>query len=612
LTLNRLGRRDVRQMIGTGVSTAVADLVETLVERSDGVPLFAEELARLMKDEIGRIGRSEIPATLHDLLMARLDRLGAARRIAQVGAVIGREFSYPLLAAVAGASTSDLDAALAQLADAELLYVRGFPPDATYMFKHALIRDAAYGSLLKGRRRALHIAIATALAERFPDTAEALPELLAHHYTQAGEPETAWRAWQRAGEHAVARSALVEAADHFATAVELLGTLPDAPERGQQRLMLQVLLGQALAATKGYGADEVTEAFARAREFARQIGGTPELLSVLFGLWTSIGGKGEFGVARDLADELLIVAERAGMRAEMVWGHLAHGVNHFSLGDVARARDHLAQVIVLYRENARPPGPSDPGVMALSYATVNSWVLGLVDEAREHSRSSLELAEHLGNPFAVAWAELFTALLYVLLREPRSALEHADPLIALSIEHQFPLFLGLATIVRGAALSEDGRREEGIAELRKGLDLYLATGQRVSHRLYLSWLAEACVAARADADATAVVEEGLGMRTEERLFEPELHRLRAELLARQGAETARVEASFREALELARSQTARSLELRVATSYARWLRSAQRVDEARQSLGAVCAWFPGALDTRDLREARLVLGELTA
>ena len=555
MTLNRLSEPEVRQMIAFGAGvTALKRLVDTLVARSDGVPLFAEELARLMNDKTASFAQSQIPGTLQDLLLARLDRLGATRRIAQVGAVIGREFSYALLEAVAGSSPADLDTALALLTDADLLYARGFPPDATYMFKHVLIRDAAYGSLLKSRRRALHVAIATALVERFPDTAEALPELLAHHYTEAGELEAAWRAWHGAGERAVARSAPVEAADHFTKAVRLLGTLPDAPERGQQRLTLQVLLGQALAATKGYGANEVTDAFARAREFARQIGGTPELLAVLFGLWTSIAGKGEFGVARDLADEMLVVAERAGKRAETVWGHLAHGLNQFSLGDFATARDHLIEVVALYREGTGPPSLSDPGIMALSYATANSWMLGLVDEARERSQEALALAEQLRNPLAVAWAEFFTGFFYVFLREPRRALEHADPLIALSTEHQFPLFLALATIVRGAAISEDGRHEEGIAELRKGLDLFVATGQRVAHRMYLSWLAEACAAAGADADAAAVVEEGLGMRTDERLFEPALHQLRAELLVRQGAPPARVEASFREAIALARSR----------------------------------------------------------
>ncbi len=606
-TLDRLSQQQVRQMM----TSALPELVEMLVARSDGVPLFAEELTRLMTDEIGRVAQGQIPATLQDLLAARLDRLGSARRIAQIGAAIGRDFSYGLLEAVAGSPMPDLDAALARLATAELLYARGFPPEATYVFKHALIRDAAYGSLLKRRRRELHLAIARALTERFPETAEAMPELLAHHYTEASELETAWRAWQRAGELAVARSALREAAGHFATALRVLAMLPDAPARPQQALNLQILLGQALAATKGYGAREVTDAFARARELARRVGGTPELLSVLFGLWTSIAGQGELRVARDLADELLVAADQAGRRSEMVWGHLAHGINHYSLGDAAAAREHLAQVVVLYREVERPASPSDPGIMALSYATVNSWTLGLVDEAREHSRASLELAEHLRNPLAVAWAGFFTAALHVFLREPRRSLEHVDPLIALSSEHQFPLFVGLATIVRGAALSEDGRCEEALDELRKGLAIFRATGQRVSHRLYLSWLAQAYADAGAIEEATATVEEALAMATDERLFEPELHRLRAELLVRRGADPGRVEAAFRDALELARHQTARSLELRAATSYARWLEASRRSDEARRHLGDVCGWFPAACDTRDLREARALLRELS-
>ncbi|HKA27997.1 MAG TPA: AAA family ATPase [Candidatus Binatia bacterium] len=612
VTLNRLDRQHVREMIASRTHSALLELVETLVARSDGVPLFAEELTSLVTGAAGRFALGEVPATLQDLLAARLDRVGPARRIAQIGAAIGREFSYRLLEAIAGSTAADLGDALARLTDAELLHARGFPPDATYVFKHALIRDAAYGTLLKSRRRELHVAIARTLTDRFPDTVETMPELLAHHFTEAGEVETAWRQWQRAGELAVARSALREAAGHFTKALELLGTLPDAPGRVQQTLNLQVLLGQALAATKGYGARDVTDAFARARELARQAGGTPELLSVLFGLWTSIAGQGELGVARGLADELLVVAERAGMRTELVWGHLAHGVNHYSLGELTAARDHLARVVLLYREVERPPSPSDPGVMALSYATVNSWTLGLVDESRERSRESLELAQRLRNPLAVAWARFFTGALHVFLKEPGRALEHVEPLIALSTEHGFALFVALATIVRGAALTEDGRHEEGLVELGKGLDVYRTTGQRVSHRLYLCWLAQAYAAAGAVEEATATVDEALGMPTDERLFEPELHRLRAELLARQNGEPTHVEASFREAIELARRQAARSLELRASTSYARWLQIAGRGDEGREHLDQVCGWFSAASDTRDLEEARALLRQLTA
>jgi class 3 adenylate cyclase/tetratricopeptide (TPR) repeat protein len=605
VTLDRLSQQEVRQLI----ASRTPELVDTLAARSDGVPLFAEELTQFVTDTTGRSGHGDVPATLQDLLAARLDRLGSARQVAQIGAVIGREFSYVLLEAIAGSAAPDLGATLARLTDAELLYARGFPPDATYVFKHALIRDAAYNSLLKGRRRELHVAIARALAERFPETA---PELLAYHYTQAGDVETAWRQWQRAGELAVARSALLEAEGHFTTALELHRTLTGSPERAQQGLTLQILLGQALAATKGYGAPDVTDAFARARELAREVGDPRELLSVLFGLWSSIAGQGEFGVARELADELLAAAERAGMQAEMVWGYLAHGINHFSVGDEMAAREHFARVVALYRAVERPPSPSDPGVMALSYAALNSGILGLVDEARENSRESLELARHLRNPFAVAWAGFFTGTLHIVLREPGRALEHTDPLIALCTEHQFPLFVGLLTIVRGAAISEDGRHEEGIAELRKGIDLYRATGQRVSYRLYLSWLAGAYARAGMIDEAAATVQEALGMPTEERLMEPELHRLRAEVLVRQGAEPACVETSFRDAIELARSQAARSLELRAVTSYARWLQVVRRGDEARQRLDELCGWFPGGLDTRDLQEARTLLRQLSA
>src|SRR5262249_61570556 len=276
------------------------------------------------------------------------------------------------------------------------------------------------------------------------------------------------------------------------------------------------------------------------------------------------------------------------------------------------ARDHLARVVLLYREVERPPSPSDPGVMALSYATVNSWTLGLVDESRERSREALELAQRLRNPSGVAWARFFPGALHVFLKEPGRALEHVEPLIALSTEHGFALFVALATIVRGAALTEDGRHEEGLVELGKGLDVYRTTGQRVSHRLYLCWLAQAYAAAGAVEEATATVDEALGMPTDERLFEPELHRLRAELLARQNGEPTHVEASFREAIELARRQAARSLELRAATSYARWLTIAGREDEGRQHLDQVCGWFSAPTHTRDPHEPSALLRQLTA
>jgi predicted ATPase len=235
-----------------------------------------------------------------------------------------------------------------------------------------------------------------------------------------------------------------------------------------------------------------------------------------------------------------------------------------------------------------------------------------VDDAREMSREAPALSHRLRNPLALAWAGFFTAVLHVFLREPREALAETDPLIALCTEHQFPLFVGLLTLARGAALSEDGRHEAALVELHKGLAVYRATGQRVSHRLYLSWLAQACARAGEFEEATEVVDEGLAMATDERLFEPELHRIRAELLVVQGGDPARVDESFHEAIALARRLGARSLELRAATGYARWVRDPRRADEAMRHLGEVCAWFPAGLDTRDLHEARAVLEKASA
>src|SRR5881409_1748766 len=401
VTLGRLGHRHVREMVAHVAPRAVLaePVIEALVTRTDGNPLYVEELTKavLEADAGGAISARPIPATLQDSLMARLDRLGGAKEVAQVGAVIGREFSYALLHAVLRLPDVELQAALARLADAELLYPRGLLPEATYVFKHALVQDTAYASLLKSRRRELHGAIARVLAERFHDTAETQPELLAVHYTEAGEGEPAVAAWQRAAEHAVARSAFVEAAGYYTKGLEVLGTLPDTPARAQQELLLQVALGRVLLATKGYGSPEAAQAFARARALGEQLGDTAQLLHVLLGLWTSNIARGELQAVQVLSDEILRLAESNGGPAALVWGHLAAGMTRYFRGELVAAREHLTCAIASYDEEHHPL-PGDPGVMALSIAACVEWLLGFGDAARQRGRESLALARRLKKP----------------------------------------------------------------------------------------------------------------------------------------------------------------------------------------------------------------------
>src|SRR5438128_7735769 len=355
----------------------------------------------------GRDGAAvrEIPATLEDSLRARLDQLGPARDVAQVAAVIGREFSYALLQAVLPLRDPELQAALAALARQELIYARGLPPEATYLFKHALVQDAAYAALLRGQRRELHRAIARALSERFPAIAAEQPEVLAHHYTEGGEAEPAVVAWQRAAEHAIARSAFVEAAGYYTKGLEVLGTLADTPARAQQELLLQVALGHVLIATKGYASPEAAQAFARARALGEQLGDTAQLLHVLVGLFMSSFIRGELQTTRVLADEMLRLAESNGESAALVWGHFAAGTTCFFRGELVAAGEHLARAIASYDEEHHRALPRDPGASALGHAAWAAWLLGFPNAARRHSREALALAQRLKKPFNLANAQ---------------------------------------------------------------------------------------------------------------------------------------------------------------------------------------------------------------
>src|SRR6266581_1253238 len=358
MTLNRLSRREARAMV-TRVAGDVplpADTVETLVQRTDGVPLFIEELTRLVLQRGAEVGGRgsvavrEIPATLEDSLRARLDHLGPARDVAQVAAAIGREFSYALLQAVLPLRDPELQAALDSLAGEELIYARGLPPEATYLFKHALIQDAAYAALLRSQRRNLHGAIARALAERFPAIAAEQPEVLAHHYTEAGEAEPAVAAWQRAGERAFRRGALAEAVSHLRRGLAVLATLPESPAREEREFRLQLPLGQALTVTQAFASPEAAEAFARARVLSAKLGDPVQVVLLLFGLHRSAITRDGPQAAQPLADQALAAAEQAGRPPLLVVAHHAQAQSRFFEGDLAGAREHCGRALALYDE----------------------------------------------------------------------------------------------------------------------------------------------------------------------------------------------------------------------------------------------------------------------
>lgn len=509
LTLSRLGRTQVAAMIEqvTGGKSLPAAVLRQIIAKTDGVPLFVEELTKTVV-EAGvvqeRRGRYElsgplpslaIPSTLQDSLMARLDRLGMAKEIAQLGATIGREFSYEVLQAVSLVEEARLQKGLAQLVAAELLYQRGLPPQAQYSFKHALIQEAAYQSLLKSTRQHLHWRIAQVVEARFPDVKELQPELLAHHYTEAGLISQAIPYWQRAGERATTRSAYAEAIHHLSQGLELLKTLPDTPERAQHELMLQVTLGPVLRASKGETAPEVEKAYARALELCRQAGETPQLFSVLWGLRVFYTVRGEFQTARELGEQLLTLAQRRQDPALFVLAHAALGAAFLCLGELAYARKHFEQGIThsdrqCHRSLASRYG-IDPGVMCFSEVAFSLWLLGYPDQALQKSHEALTLTQEVSHPFSRAFALYWAAQLHQCRQEGPAVQEWTEALTALSREQGFPRYLVLGTLMRGWMLTGQGQREEGIAQMREGLDAERATGGKLNRPYFLALLAEA-------------------------------------------------------------------------------------------------------------------------
>ena len=477
--LNRLGHTQIETMIThlTGGKALPAAVVQQVVAKTDGIPLFVEELVKMILESglireaadryvlTGPLPPLAIPSTLHDSLMARLDRLSAARELAQLGAVLGREFAYELLQAVSPLDETTLQQGLAQLVDAELVYQRGLPPLSRYIFKHALIQEAAYQSLLKSTRQRYHQHIAQVLEEQFPETVETQPELLAHHYTEAGLSEQAVGYWQRAGQRANEHSANAEAISHFTKGLEVLKTLLETPERLQRELTLQTILAQALKDAKGYGHPEVEQAYTRARELCQQVGETPQLFPALLGLSIYFVVRAELQTARELGAQLLSLAQRAQDPVLLVEAHYSLGVTCFWLGEFAPAREYLEQGIVHYDPQRHRAHLAlfgqDGGAVCLCRMAPALWYLGYPDQALARSREALILARELSHPFSLAYVLLWTAMLYNHRREVQEAQEWADAVTALSTERGFPYWSTHRDDLAGLGTSRAGTGSGG-------------------------------------------------------------------------------------------------------------------------------------------------------
>jgi predicted ATPase len=469
IALNRLSSRNVREMVTlvAARNALASESVEAVVERTGGVPLVVEELTRaVLESGSGRITSREIPATLHDSLMARLDRLGPAKEAIQIGAVIGSEFSYGLLHAVHPIPDEELQNAMHRATDAELVYVRGIPPDANYQFKHALIRDAAYEALLRSRRKELHSRIAQVSVEQFPERMTSAPELLAHHYTEAGLIEQAIPYWAQAGRNAAQRSANTEASTHLTMALQLVQTLPDARNRTRQELTILLALGVVLIATKGFAAREVESTYAQARALCQRIGETEHLFPALWGLWTFYLVSGRFRSARESAEQLLNLAQGGQDVSLPLEAHYSLGVTLFELGEFLPACKHFEESSRLYDPEqhhslALTYGSFDPGVGALSFIALGLWLLGYSDQALKKSREAFALAQALAHPFSLAQVLVWSSWFYQMRRDARRAQEQAEAAIHLSTEQGFPLWVAMAGIFRGWALVGQGQCAQG-------------------------------------------------------------------------------------------------------------------------------------------------------
>ena len=638
LVLNRLGKKQVEAMIEkvSGQEAISADVLQQIVAKTDGVPLFVEELTKSVVESVGgrgsRAGGRDgkpgalltIPATLQEALLARLDRLSTARQIAQLGATLGRDFSYELLQAVAPINETDLQTALTKLVEAEILYQRGVGEQARYFFKHALIQDTAYQSLLKSTRQQYHQQIAQILEERFPDTKANQPELLAHHYTEAGLIEQAILYWQRAGQRASQGSAHAEAISHLSTALELLQVLPETVERDQQELMLHLTLRVPLQATKGVSSPELQATYTRARTLCQQVGEPRQLFPVLSGLRTFHQVRGELVIACELGEQLLSLVQQEQDPAWRIEAYCALGSIFFALGKFGAARAHLAQGLALYdtQRHCSPEffyGGVEPGVFGLSEAARALWYLGYPAQALQQSQAARTLAHERAHPFSLAVAQVFAALVHQLRRENALTYEWADAVVTLTRAQGFPVWLGQGMVLQGWALAERGQLEEGISQIRQGLTTRHAVGASLSQSYNLALLAEAHGKAGQIDEGLIVLTEALNIvdKVGERFYQAELYRLRGELTLAQPSvqslesRVKEAEECFLKAIDISRHQQAKSLELRAATNLVRlWQQQGKRA-EAHKLLSDVYNWFTEGFDTKDLQEAKALIEELS-
>jgi class 3 adenylate cyclase/DNA-binding response OmpR family regulator/predicted ATPase len=631
LRLNRLSREDTGAIVSdvAGCKALPCELTEQIIAKTDGVPLFAEELTKTViesatlrniddLDPNASPRTISIPTTLLDSLTERLDRLGASREIAQIGAAIGREFSYRLLAVVASIPVRTLDSALAHLAACELIFARGKPPDASYIFKHALVRDAAYASLLRSKRQQLHSRIAEALPKAFPQTIETQPELLAHHLAQAGLNARAVETLQSAARRAIENSANAEAIAHLTRALALLTSLPEKPERDRLRFGSEVLLAQARIARHGYAAPQTRETLIRAKSLIDERCDPADRFTILYGLWACYYVGGEVAKQRDAAIEFLREAERHSDTAALCIAHRVLGTTYVTMGEFAASLPHLERARALYdpQKHAayRYQCGQDIGVAALCYLSWAYWHLGRADQALRIATEAMQQAESLGHPHTLVYTICHAGAFVDLFRRcSENTKRYADAVVSLCTENGFTHWINCGRIFEGWTAADHGEADRASENIRAGVLGWKDAGARLWMPIFLTLQAQARAkagrneAALRDIDEALVICETAG----ERWAVAEILRVKAWLLGQSGgAQVDEIETLLLKSLELARRQQARCWELRVACDLARLWQDQSQCRRALKLLRSVYDQFTEGFDTPDLREARVIIDEL--
>jgi len=629
ISLGRLPHQQRAEMVMrvTGGKALPPEIAEYIIDRTDGIPLFVEELTKAVVesgmlsdagdrfDARGPVPRLAIPTSLHASLLARLDRLAPVREMAQIGAALGRSFSHELISAVAAMPQHQVDGALAQLVYAELIFQRGTPPDAEYTFKHALVQDAAYSTLLRSRRQEIHARIAATLESQFPEIVAAQPQLLAHHCTEAGFNEKAIGYRLKSGQQALARSAMTEAVAQLQRGLELLVGMPEESRPVQHELDLQIALGRALMAARGYSAPVVADALIRARALAEQFDRPARLIPLLYSRWGFHMVRAEHELAVSLAEQMEKFGEARKDQTALLLGHYIHGASCYFRGEFATARALLELCDGLKdpaaRANCAAITVADPRAASLGHLVLTLARLGHLDQGRARGDEVLSEARSLDHPFTVAFVLSKVCAVEAAAGLWHDARRHAEELVAVSNEYGFPLWLGVGLLQHGRSLTALGQMQDGLAVLTSGLGVLRAAGAVVHTPRALCFLAEAHAKVGHPAEAQNCLVEAAQLieTTQERCGEVELHQLRGDMMNARGDQAA-AEQNYQRALAVAERQSARTMGLHAATSLARLWRDGRKGREAHDLLVLTYGSFTEGFDTPVLRDAKALLDQL--